>query len=112
MNNIDIIKPGMSFKEFTDKADLAPEEFRHNRYGVLGHGVGLCDEYPSLYFPEDYPSTGYDDTFKPGMFICVESYCGTLGGKEGVKLEEQLLVTDNGLETVTSYPYEDSLINR
>ena len=38
------------------------------------------------------------------MFICVESYCGRVGGKEGVKLEEQLLVTETGLENVTSYP--------
>ncbi len=112
MNNIDIIKPGMGFKEFSDKADLAPLEFRHNRYGVLAHGVGLCDEYPSLYFPEDYPTTGYDDTFKPGMFVCVESYCGSLGGKEGVKLEEQLLVTETGLENITRYPYEEHIILR
>ncbi|MGB7335739.1 MAG: dimethylsulfonioproprionate lyase DddP [Salaquimonas sp.] len=111
MNNIEIIKPGMSFKEFSYKADLAPEEFRHNRYGVLAHGVGLCDEYPSLYFPEDYPATGYDDTFKPGMFVCVESYCGAVGGREGVKLEEQLLVTETGLENVTSFPYEAELID-
>ena len=111
-NNIAIIRPGMGFREFTDSADLAPAEFRHNRYGVLAHGVGLCDEYPSLYFPEDYPATGYDDTFKPGMFVCVESYCGVVGGKEGVKLEEQLLVTETGLETVTSYPYEEKLIDQ
>ncbi|MEZ5881624.1 MAG: Xaa-Pro peptidase family protein [Nitratireductor sp.] len=112
MNNIEIIKPGMGFKEFSDTADLASPEFRHNRYGVLAHGAGLCDEYPSLYFPEDYPATGYDGTFEPGMFVCVESYCGAVGGREGVKLEQQLLVTETGLEDVTSYPYEAHLINR
>ena len=27
--------------------------------------------------------------FEPGMVVCVESYTGRVGGKEGVKLEEQ-----------------------
>ncbi len=110
MNNIAILKPGMSFLEFTQKADLAPEEFRHNRYGVLAHGVGLCDEYPSLYFPQDYPSTGYDGVFEPGMAICVESYCGAVGGREGVKLEQQVLITETGVKDITRYPYEEKFL--
>lgn len=110
MHNMAILKPGMTFKEFSDKADLAPREFRHNRYGVLAHGVGLCDEWPSLYFPEDYPSTGYDGVFEPGMAICVESYCGAVGGREGVKLEQQVLVTENGIEDLTAFPYEERFL--
>ena len=112
MNNIELMKPGLSFKEFTDTADLAPEEFRHNRYGVLAHGVGLCDEYPSLYFPEDYTASGYDSTLEPGMYICVESYCGALDGRQGVKLEEQILITEDGHINVTSFPYEETLIDQ
>jgi Xaa-Pro aminopeptidase len=106
MNNLELLRPGMTFHEFTQKADLAPEEFRHNRYGVLGHGVGLCDEYPSLYFPQDYPKTGYDGVIEPGMSICIESYCGAVGGREGVKLEQQVIITESGIEDITSYPYE------
>jgi Xaa-Pro aminopeptidase len=98
IRNKELFRPGLSFYEFTLNADLAAEEFRHNRYGVLAHGVGLCDEYPSIYFPEDYPATGYDGVFLPGMMICVETYCGALGGREGVKLEQQLLVTESGIE--------------
>jgi Xaa-Pro aminopeptidase len=106
MNNLELLKPGMTFLEFSQKAELAPEEFRHNRYGVLGHGVGLCDEYPSLYFPQDYPKTGYDGVIEPGMSICIESYCGAVGGREGVKLEQQVIITESGIEDITSYPYE------
>ncbi|MEZ5872739.1 MAG: dimethylsulfonioproprionate lyase DddP [Nitratireductor sp.] len=110
-NNLAILRPGMGFKEFTDKADLAPEEFRHNRYGVLAHGVGLCDEYPSLYFPQDYPGTGYDGVFEPGMAVCVESYCGAVGGSFGVKLEQQVVITETGKEDITTYPYESRFLD-
>lgn len=106
MNNVALLKPGMGFREFTEKADLGPEEFRPQRYGVLAHGVGLCDEYPSLYFPEDYAAAGFDGVFEPGMAICVESYCGAVGGSFGVKLEQQILFTETGVEDITRYPYE------
>ncbi|MFZ1815458.1 MAG: dimethylsulfonioproprionate lyase DddP [Rhizobiaceae bacterium] len=110
MNNIAILKPGLTFREFTEKADPGPQEFRAQRYGVLAHGVGLCDEYPSLYFQEDYPSTGYDGVFEPGMAICVESYSGTVGGSFGVKLEQQVLITETGTQDITSYPYEEKFL--
>lgn len=112
INNIELLKDGLSFYDFTHSADLAPQEFRHNRYGVLAHGVGLCDEYPSIYFPEDYPASGYNDTFKEGMAICVETYCGAVGGKEGVKLEQQVLITKDGSEDITRYPFEERLIDQ
>ena len=110
MNNIAILKPGMGFHEFTQKADAGLPEFRAQRYGVLGHGVGLCDEYPSLYFQEDYPAAGYDGVFEPGMAICVESYSGTVGGSFGVKLEQQVLITGTGVEDITRYPYEEKFL--
>jgi Xaa-Pro aminopeptidase len=40
------------------------------------------------------------------MTICVESYIGEVGGKEGVKLEDQYRVTSNGLEQLSSFPLE------
>lgn len=110
-NNMALLKPGLGFREFTETADLGPEEFRANRYGVLAHGVGLCDEWPSLYFPEEWPATGFDGVFEPGMTICVESYCGAVGAREGVKLEQQVLITEDGIEDMTSFPFEVSLLN-
>jgi len=40
------------------------------------------------------------------MTLCVESYIGSIHGGEGVKLEEQVLITDTGHEMLTSYPLE------
>ena len=38
------------------------------------------------------------------MVICVEAYVGRRDGREGVKLEEQVLITDDGPEVLSSYP--------
>ena len=40
------------------------------------------------------------------MTLCVESFIGTVGGKEGVKLEEQVLITEDGAERLSNYPME------
>ena len=110
MTNIGLIKPGMSFAEMTAKAHRLPEEYRALRYGVLAHGVGLCDEYPCVRYPEDVEAHGYSGTFEPGMTLCVEAYIGAVGGFEGVKLEEQVLITETGCETLSTYRYEDALL--
>ncbi|MCH2563729.1 MAG: Xaa-Pro peptidase family protein [SAR116 cluster bacterium] len=110
MTNIGLIKPGMSFAEMTAKAHRLPEEYRALRYGVLAHGVGLCDEYPCVRYPEDVEAHGYFGTFEPGMTLCVEAYIGAVGGLEGVKLEEQVLITETGCETLSTYRYEDALL--
>ena len=41
------------------------------------------------------------------MTITIESYIGKLGGKEGVKLEQQYIVKENGLELMSKHPLED-----
>ena len=41
------------------------------------------------------------------MTITVESYIGKAGGKEGVKLEQQYLIGENGLELMSHHPLED-----
>ncbi len=108
--NMAVIKPGMGFIEFTEKADTLDEEFRPQRYAVLAHGVGLCDEYPSVYYPMDNDEIGYDGVFEPGMAICIESYIGAVGGREGVKLEQQILITDDGHRDMTSFPFEERFL--
>jgi len=45
------------------------------------------------------------------MVICVESYIGEESGSEGVKLEEQVLITDNGVKVLSKFPFESNLLN-
>ena len=41
------------------------------------------------------------------MTVSIESYIGEVGGKEGVKLEQQYLVTDKGLELLSHHLLEE-----
>ena len=45
-----------------------------------------------------YPLAG---DFEPGMVICVESYVGDRDTRQGVKLEDQFLVGDDGVELMS-----------
>ena len=106
-----ILKPGMSFREVSEKSWPIPDEFLSNRYSSMIHGVGLADEYPASLYVEDYlKGSGYDGILEPGMTICIESYIGEVGGDEGVKLEEQVLITDTGVEVLSKYPFEKALL--
>jgi Xaa-Pro aminopeptidase len=109
-HNIGIIKPGMTFREYADKAWDIPEKYHANRYYLSAHGVGMSGEYPYLYHRADFPDAGYDGVIEPNMTLCVESYIGENGGHEGVKLEEQLLVTEHGTKLLTHYPFEEELL--
>ena len=110
--NIGMLAPGRSFRELSHTAVSLPDDCLANRYSVLFHGVGLCDEYPAVPYPSDWESGGYDGCLEPGMVVCVESYVGRHGGHEGVKLEEQLLITGTGYERLSTYPYDDRLLGR
>jgi Xaa-Pro aminopeptidase len=108
-HNIALLKPGLGFHEFVDKAYKLPEPYIPHRYSVVSHGVGLCDEYPAIKYAEDRASSGYDGVFVPGMTVCIESLVGSAEAGESVKLEEQVLVTETGARRLSSYPFEDVL---
>lgn len=103
-HNIAILKPGRTFREVSMAAFDVGEDFLSNRYPSLIHGVGLADEWPSIKHAQDFDAKGYDGVLVPGMTLCVESYIGRDGGKEGVKLEEQVLITDDGVEVLSTLP--------
>ena len=103
--NSRLIKDGLSFKEFTEKSWVLPENYYPNRYSVMVHGIGLCDEWPAIRYPTDGGERS--GSFQKNMTITVESYIGKLGGKEGVKLEQQYLIGENGLELMSHHPLED-----
>ena len=104
-HNARLIKNGLSFREFTEKSWKLPEEYYGNRYSCVVHGIGLCDEWPQIKYPTDGGQR--EGFFEKNMTITVETYIGKVGGKEGVKLEQQYLVGDNNLELMSHHPLED-----
>ena len=109
-HNMGILKPGMSFADYAEKAWNIPERYHANRYYLSAHGCGMTGEYPYLYHRGDFADAGYDGTIEPGMTICVESYIGEENGAEGVKLEQQVLITETGIELLSRFPFEDALL--
>lgn len=109
-SNLDLVKPGIGFHEFAEKSWKLPERCAPNRYSCIFHGVGMADEYPLGAYLEDFETGGYDGVLEAGMTICMESYMGEVGGDEGVKLEQQILVTGTGFELLSTFPFETELL--
>ena len=109
-HNISVLKAGMSFREVSEKCWQIPDEFLSHRYSILIHGIGLADEYPNIKHWNDFEAKGYDGLLEEGMVLCVESFIGTDEGREGVKLEEQVVITKSGVERQSSYPFEMELL--
>jgi len=70
----------------------------------------MAGGYLYLYHEDNFPASGYDGEILPGMTICVESYIGRDGGGEGVKLENQVLITETGTEVLSRFPFEEDLL--
>ena len=74
--------------------DLLRDGFFHG----LGHGVGLeVHERPGLGRAPDTLRAGDVITLEPGCYR---------QGYGGVRLEDLVLVTEDGCETLTDFPYE------
>jgi Xaa-Pro aminopeptidase len=109
-HNVSLLKPGLGFREFAEKCWPVPEEFSGNRYMMMIHGCGMVDEYPSVAYARDFADWGYDGEFRENMVVSVESFIGEAGAKEGVKLEQQVLIAANGAQALSSTPFEDALV--
>ncbi len=109
-HNISIIAPGLEFREVSERAWRIPERFVERRYTSVMHGCGMHGETPFIAHIQDYDRFGAQGRLEPGMVLCVESYIGEVGGVEGVKLEEEVVVTDTGAEVLSRFPFDDALL--
>lgn len=110
IENMALLKPGVAFRDITFGGRPLPQEFVELRYGVKMHGVGICDEWPAIYYPQDFVEGAFEYRLEPGMTLCVEAYIGAKGGAEGIKLEDQVLITEDGYENLTKFPFDERLL--
>ena len=108
--NLPLFRAGVTACEIAAAAWTIPDRFLPYRYGSLAHGVGMCDEYPRVSHAVDFARSGYDFVLEPGMTLCVESYIGEPGDTQGVKLEEQILITEGAPLLLSTYPFERALL--
>lgn len=108
-HNTELLQAGARFREIVEKRYIQPNGLGDQPYPCMMHGIGMGDEWPVVYYPQE-EQYAYDGELKPGMVMCVESYVGEVGGHEGVKLENMVLVTSTGPIILSRFPFEDELL--
>lgn len=100
-----IVRPGVTFAEIDLTARRIIEEAGYGEYFThrLGHQIGLEDHEPGdVSSAHDEPvRTGQCFSIEPGIY---------LPGEMGVRIEDLLIVTEDGCEVMNSYPKELAVI--
>jgi Xaa-Pro aminopeptidase len=72
---------------------------------AVGHGVGISlHELPVMFYPA---SRAHPITLEEGMVLALETWTGRKGGRDGVRLEEMVVVKEDGYELLTRWPVEE-----
>ncbi|WP_312794900.1 dimethylsulfonioproprionate lyase DddP [Tianweitania sp.] len=108
--NTALLKPGLAFRDLIEQSHRLPALYQKQKYGLMMHGVGLCDEWPNIAYPDQYVEGAFEHHFEPGMVVCVEALISPEGGDFSIKLEDQVLITETGHETLTRYPLDPRLL--
>ncbi|SNS45110.1 dimethylsulfonioproprionate lyase DddP [Tropicimonas sediminicola] len=108
--NMAMLRPGVTIGELVRGGHQLAPEYWAQKYSCKFHGVGLCDEWPHVDYPDHYHEGAWDHALEAGMVLCVEALVGEVGGDFSIKLEDQVLITEDGFENLTSYPFDDRLM--
>ena len=108
--NMEMLKPGVPIRDLTMNTHVLHDKYQEQKYGCLMHGVGLCDEWPLVAYPDKFVDGAFEHVLQPGMAICVEVLVGEVGGDFSIKLEDQVIITEDGYENLTKYPFDAKLM--
>ncbi len=104
------LKPGVTIHELTHGGHQLDTLYWKQKYSCKMHGVGLCDEWPFVPYPDTWVDGAFDVALEPGMVLCVEALVSPEGGDFSIKLEDQVLITETGCENLTRYPFDPALL--
>ncbi len=110
--NMALLKPGVTVKELVHTGHQLDAQYWAQKYSCKMHGVGLCDEWPFVAYPDHHVEGAFDAVLEPGMTLCVEALVSPEGGDFSIKLEDQVLITATGFDNLTTYPFDDRLTGR
>ncbi len=102
------LRAGVSTAEVAEAFPVS-EDDEHKSVSLMqfGHGIGIHHYEPPIIsraYSIDYPIR-----LEENMFLSLETYTGKKGGRQGVRLEENLIVTETGSEIVSLYPHDERL---
>ena len=109
--NMAMLKPGVRFDELVFGGHQLPDYLVEGQYGCRMHGVGLCDEWPLIAYPQNHSPGAFDYEVEAGMMLCVEALIGSADAGFSIKLEDQVLITETGFECLTTYPYDPKFLS-
>lgn len=102
---IEAIRPGVALGSLDRAARAAIEEAGYGPYFMhrLGHGLGMdIHEYPSVHGRnEDLVRHGLAFTVEPGVYV---------PGVGGVRIEDDVVATEDGVDVLTTFPKELTVI--
>lgn len=102
-----MIKPGIKFKDIDLTARKIIEDAGYGEYFIhrLGHGIGM-----EVHEPFDVSSTdevvvqeGMCFSIEPGIYI---------PGRIGIRIEDLVVVTKDGVEVLNHYPKDQEVVKR
>jgi len=106
---IELCQVGVNYEDIMARAPRSRPEYVEQSYSCMIHGSGLDDEPPFFPYPEQNGLVPRGE-LKENMVLSVEYYAGKKGKRDGVKLEEQILLTKNGPELLSHFPFESRLL--
>jgi Xaa-Pro aminopeptidase len=109
---ISMIKPGASSSDIALAFPAATEfgfEGEMEAFGLqFCHGLGLgLHERPLI---SRLHSAGHPVEIKPGMVFAVETYCPATDGVSAARIEEEVVVTEQGAQVITLFPAEELFV--
>jgi len=107
LGGIEAVKPGVTSADVCSTWPTAKQmgaRSEHDVFGLqYGHGIGVgLWEFPiiSRAYSLDHPVE-----IEPGMVFALETYAGV--GYDGVRLEDEVVVTETGIEVITKFPTDE-----
>jgi len=107
LGGIEAVKPGVTSADVCTTWPTAKQmgaRSEHDVFGLqYGHGIGVgLWEFPiiSRAYSLDHPVK-----IEPGMVFALETYAGK--GYDGVRLEDEVVVTETGIEVITKFPTDE-----
>jgi Xaa-Pro dipeptidase len=104
------LRPGVTIRELTFGGHTLEDQYWKQKYSCKMHGVGLCDEWPFVPYPDAWVDGAFEVALEPGMVLCTEALVSPEGGDFSIKLEDQVLITETGCENLTKYPFDPRLL--
>jgi Xaa-Pro aminopeptidase len=109
---IELIKPGVSTDQvarlWPTAADIGLADEK-TAFGLqFGHGLGLAlHERPII---SRLTSLDAPMEISEGMVFALETYCPATDGISAARIEEEVVVTGDGVEIITRFPAEDMFV--